>query len=490
MKKTLAILLALLLLLSLTACGSKNETTTNTPGEGSTGSAPSGTLPTKAPAQEATPAPSPAPTPEPPEMVSITIPAGYVDSDMSEAEIIAQAQEEGMEAVINEDGSVTYTMTKEQHAQIMSDMTEEFEELLKELTVGEEAVASFTEIRHDADYSDFDIMLDAEKYDEWDAFYALSLVMYAGAYRIYAGDGEPEVAVRLTDAASGEVYDTVTYQDFMEFVESMSDLDFGDDWDIEGTVSYDFPIPELEEQTVLDAEGIKVTVTGISADSFWGPTLDVHVINGSDKEIMILADAFSVNDFCSSGALYCTVPAGEEADDCLFLPVSDMELVGTEYIGKIELRLSVLDPGTYETVCEGELVELRTSDYGEAWQAGPLGEIIFEVGGVTIRYMGAIDDPEWENYSMNFCVENSTESTVYVDCDEMKINGVSVNPWFYAEMLPGRKFISGVGFYTSEFEELEIGWPETVEMTFSAYDSDTYDTIFEGETVTFPAGQG
>ena len=495
MKRILAILLALLIVLSLTACGSKSETASNTPGEGSS---PSGTLPTKAPAQEATPAPTPAPTPvptpeptpAPPEMVSITVPSGYVDSEMTEEELQAEAAGEGMEAVLNEDGSVTYTMTKEQHEQIMADMTESFDEMLRELTEGEEAVESFREVKHNESYSDFDILVNPELYSEWDAFIALSLVMYAGAYRIYSGDGEPEVEVRMVDAETGEVYDTVTYQDFMDFAQSMSELDFGDDWDLTGTPSYSFPIPELAEQTLLDAEGVTVTATGLSDEGFWGPVLNYHVKNDTDKEIMVVSKGFAVNDFYDIGSMYCTVPAGEEADDFIYLPASNMEVAGMEYLGKLEVQVAVIDPETYDTLAEGELVELRTSDYDEAWQVDPEGTVIYEGSGITIKYLGAIDNQEWENYSMNFCLENTGDCPVYVSCDEMKLNGVSVEPWFYAEMLPGKKTIAGVGFSTSEFAELGIGTPETVEMTFTATDTETDDEVFTGELVTFPAGEG
>ena len=135
-------------------------------------------------------------------------------------------------------------------------------------------------------------------------------------------------------------------------------------------------------------------------------------------------------------------------------------------------------------------MELRTSDYDEDWAVDPEGTEIFESDGITIKYLGAIEETMWQNYSMNFCLENTSDRTVYVSCEEMKINGVEVEPWFYAEMLPGKKTIAGIGFSTGELEEKQIGTPETVEMTFTATDSDTYDDIFTGDPVTFPAGEG
>ena len=66
--------------------------------------------------------------------VKLTIPADYVEEGTTQESLDAEAKEAGFQsATLNEDGTVTYVMTKSQHQKLMEDMKANLDQSLKEM---------------------------------------------------------------------------------------------------------------------------------------------------------------------------------------------------------------------------------------------------------------------------------------------------------------------------------------------------------------------
>ena len=472
MRKTIAVLLALLLMLAMTACsGTKAPTPTQAP------------APTAAPAP--TEAPAPTDVPEPGDgLINLYIPAEFI-GDMSEEDILANAEEMGVQEVYpQEDGSVVYVMTEEAHQKMLKELTDAIDQSLAELTEGEEAVASIRSINHDGDYSNFEFVIDRSVEDGAESLYALSLTLYGVYYQVYSGIPEPDCVVTLKDAVTGEVYDSVSYQDWLAFLEGFSD--WGDDWG-DWESSSNIQLPELEENVVLlDDAGVTVTAVGFQ-EEYFGPEMNLHIVNGTDQVVYVTCDCLIINGYATSGFLYTEVQPGEELDDTLTVYDSAMEILETEYIGEVTLQISANDE-EYNSICTGDLITIRTTDYDEDWAKVPDSQLLFSGEGFKLSFVCTLANPYWEATDFYLLLENTGESIINVDCSGLLVNGIELFPWYYATAYPGSMCLSSISV---DHEELEGAAPETVEAAFTVYDQESYESIYETDGyLSLPIGQG
>ncbi len=514
MKKAVAMLLALLLVLSLAACGGKTTETASTPAPAQ---APAEATATPAPAEgssEAAPVevdkgtvPAPEESEAPPEvsepsvktdgdLVTITIPTDFLDSEESEEEIIAAAQEDGISsAVVNEDGSVTYTMTKETHEELLKELSGQIKDSINELMADEDASAAYKSITYNDDYSQFEILADPELYEEGGKLDAMSFTMLGAYYQAYAGSENPGCTVIVKNADTGEELEQLTYDDWKEFLESLMSLfgggedgegiDFGD-WGIEP--SYNIELPEMESTVLLDENGIKVTAVGFEIDEFWGEgSIRLEIENNSEAAVTVECEKFAVNDYSASPFLYTEVNPGETASDVLFLPTEVMQAAEITEIGKVDIQISARDQDTYEEVCSGEYVTIYTSDADKDWSIAPEGDTLFEDNGILIRYLG-MTESSWDAYSLNFYIENDTDATIYLDAEEIIINGNPTDQWMTATVGPKQRGIGNLSIWGSDLEEMGEETITSAALRIDIYDDDSYEKIASTETIDLPMG--
>lgn len=150
--------------------------------------------------------------------VTITLPASMVDLENIE-ETIAEAKEKGVkEVIVNDDGSITYKMTKSAHNDIMQDLHNSFEEMAEELTTSGDFV-SIKNIEYKKDFSSITLVVDKSVYENsLDGFAVFGLGIAAMYYQLFDGV-QPEkinVLINLKDTNTGEVFGTIIYPDALE----------------------------------------------------------------------------------------------------------------------------------------------------------------------------------------------------------------------------------------------------------------------------------
>lgn len=150
--------------------------------------------------------------------VEVTIPPSFFEGEDPE-EVAANAEAENVEeATVNEDGSITYKMSKAQHKELMAELAKSVEEAKNEITESGD-FPSIQSIETSDNYDNFTVNVDREAYENsFDGFATMTLGMIGSFYQVYDGaDADNfEVVIEMADAETGEVFDTITYPEALE----------------------------------------------------------------------------------------------------------------------------------------------------------------------------------------------------------------------------------------------------------------------------------
>ena len=187
MKKLIACLLTVTLMLSMTGCGDEGKRTENPENQETI----AGAIQVEKELFD----------------VVITFPADLM-GETSQEELDKMVQEGVVHsAVLNQDGSVTYEMSKRQHKKIMKAMEEEFEKSVSEL-VGSAEYPNFTEIQIEDNFTHFKVFTKSEELDLSESFSVLFFYMIGGMYSVLSGNNEPVIVVDFINADTGKVIET------------------------------------------------------------------------------------------------------------------------------------------------------------------------------------------------------------------------------------------------------------------------------------------
>jgi hypothetical protein len=150
--------------------------------------------------------------------VEVTLPASMFEGEDIDA-VIADAKKEGVKEVTkNDDGSLTYKMSKAKHKEMMKEMKTNLLETIEETKNGEEYV-SIKDITYNDSFSKFTLVVDKEAYENsMDGFAVLTLGMTGMMYQLFDGvdSDEYSVVVSLKDEATEKVFNEVVYPDSLE----------------------------------------------------------------------------------------------------------------------------------------------------------------------------------------------------------------------------------------------------------------------------------
>lgn len=198
MKKTVALLLCFLMLLSLLGCSADTPKTDN----GASAEAQSQTGDTK-PADE----PAEACTPEWAELSArgkivtdngtdyafVTIPALFSEGATQEI-LDASAGEGGFTAAtLNEDGSVTYKLTQQEHKELLASIDEVIDETMQSLV--DEEIYTVSNIEPNEDYTVFDVTMDHNEYGEIEEALLSMFGLFGGLHGEFSDHGSDSIKV-------------------------------------------------------------------------------------------------------------------------------------------------------------------------------------------------------------------------------------------------------------------------------------------------------
>lgn len=239
----------------------------------------------------------------------------------------------------------------------------------------------------------------------------------------------------------------------------------------------------IEEQVLIDQDGLKITATEYVTDSIWGDGINLLIENNGSSDVGIGCDAVIVNDYMLSDLFSSTVTAGNKANETVDLYSSQLEEAGIENVGKIELYFHTYDPSTYMTIQDFDCVTIETSNFASMdTTANEEGQELYNANGVRIvgKY---VNESSFWGMGVLLYIENTSGQEVTVSCESMSVNGFMVNPFFSSNVYDGKKAISEATIFESDLEANGITEVETIEIKFNIYDQN-YSTIDQTDAIT------
>nr|WP_245698302.1 hypothetical protein [Sporosarcina ureilytica] len=150
--------------------------------------------------------------------VEVTLPPLFFEGENID-EVIANAKAEGIKDVKkNEDGSLTYKMSKAKHKEMLDEMKDTIIEQVNELETGEDFPSIQTVSYHKA-FKEFTLQVDKEQYENsFDGLATIGLGLVGVYYQVLDGTDieQTKVMIHLEDAATGEVFDSMVYPDALD----------------------------------------------------------------------------------------------------------------------------------------------------------------------------------------------------------------------------------------------------------------------------------
>lgn len=243
----------------------------------------------------------------------------------------------------------------------------------------------------------------------------------------------------------------------------------------------------IEEQVLLDRDGIIVTAKEYVTDRIWGDGIKLLIENNSDKDITVGCNALIVNNYMISDLLVSGVAAGKKANEVMYLSSGELEAAGIDRVGQIEAYFHIYDTDTYDTLFDTDGVTIQTSAY-EHMDTTPedVGMELYSTGGIRIVGKAVDEDSFWGNAILLYC-ENNSGKNVGISVEEMSVNGFMMNPMFSTTIYDGKMAVEDITLFSSDLEENGIEKIEDVELKFHIYDADSYETIADSDVITLSA---
>ena len=243
----------------------------------------------------------------------------------------------------------------------------------------------------------------------------------------------------------------------------------------------------IEEQVLVDQDGIKITALEYVKDSIWGDGIKVLIENETDKDVMVGCNALIVNDYMINDLFASEVAAGKKSNETIYLSSSELKAAGIDTVGRIEIYFHVYDTDSYDKIFDSDCVTIETSAIDSIdTTANDEGTELYNDCG--IRIIGkTVDENSFWGTAILLYIENQSGNNVGISVDDLSINGFMLTPYFSTTVYDGKKCIDDITIMSSELEENGIESIDEVELKFRVYNSDSYETIAESDPITFSA---
>lgn len=243
----------------------------------------------------------------------------------------------------------------------------------------------------------------------------------------------------------------------------------------------------IEEQKLVDQNGIVITAKEYVTDSIWGDEIKLLIENNTDKTITVGCTALIVNNYMISDLFASEVAAGKKANEVMYLLSDELEAAGIDNVGQVEIYFHVFESSTLDNIFDSDCVTIKTSEFDNMdTKPNDGGTELYNEKGIRIVGKAVDENSFWGKAILLYC-ENTSGKNVGISVEEMSINGLMMTPMFSMNVYNGKMAIDDITILSSELEKNGITEIDKVELKFHIYDVDTYDTIIDSDTITFSA---
>lgn len=241
----------------------------------------------------------------------------------------------------------------------------------------------------------------------------------------------------------------------------------------------------IDEQVLVDQEGVKVTAVEYIQGSLFGDGVKLLIENNTSKNLTVGCDALIVNDYMISDLFSCSIAAGKQAYETLDLYTSELNKAGINNVGQIEAYFRVYDSDTWEDLFKTQCITIKTSNYDSMDTSSDINgvELINQDG---VKIVGQyVDENSFWGAAVLLYIENNSDKNVTIDVDDMSVNGFMVTPYFTSTVYSGKKAFDDITLMSTDLEKSGITSVDDIELSFKLVNPETYETIYESGPVQF-----
>ena len=178
----------------------------------------------------------------------------------------------------------------------------------------------------------------------------------------------------------------------------------------------------INEQVLVDQDGIKITATEYVTDSIWGDGIKLLVENNSAKDYTIGCDALIVNDYMITDLFSADVAAGKKSNEVMYLSSTELKAAGIDTVGQIEMYFHAYD-SNWDNLFKNVYSKLETSEFANMdTTPNDEGQELYNANGV--RIVGkTVDENSFWGTAILLYIENTSGQNVGINVDNMSING-------------------------------------------------------------------
>ncbi len=165
--------------------------------------------------------------------------------------------------------------------------------------------------------------------------------------------------------------------------------------------------------TLLDANGIKVTATGMNYSGFFGPELKLLIENNTGVDLTFQARDVSINGIMVTDLMSVDITSGNKANTTLTFASNSLRQAEISGIANIAFYLHAFTTAGWDTYYDSPIINVYTSianTYAQKYDS--LGAVIYNKGGVKVTAKGLSDDASFFGKSLILFIENNGAHSV------------------------------------------------------------------------------
>lgn len=239
---------------------------------------------------------------------------------------------------------------------------------------------------------------------------------------------------------------------------------------------------KVEEQVILDQDGIVITLKSLSQDNVFGPSLKVLIENNTEKSITVQIIDSSVNDVMVDPMFSCDVAPNKKSNDEIIFLTSDLDAANISTIKDFEFKFHIFDSQSWDGIFDSENINIVTNANDSYIQEyDDSGVTVLDEEGIRIIIKRVDSQDSLWGADIYTYIENNSNTDIIVNANDVSINGYMIEPMFSSEVLSGKKVYTTLTFFESDLEANDI---ENMELSFSINKKDTWETIIDSPKTT------
>ena len=244
------------------------------------------------------------------------------------------------------------------------------------------------------------------------------------------------------------------------------------------------------DTVVVDNDRVTVIVTGYEPNNEMGYTVNLYILNKTDVTLTFSMNNVTVNGLMLENYWSADVAAGKRAHCSATWYGTEMTDYNIGDVTMIGFDLSAIDATDWEA----------TDLAGASVTVYPMGEdaakhferpeqdtdvVLMDNEYVTITATSISMDADG-NFNMVLYIENHADITLFVKPNTVCINGLEKDPYWGATVSAGKATFSTISWYAFALQESDITAVDTISMIMNVFNSDASETFVTEEITITP----